>query len=116
MEVMSRLLRTAAAVLAGLALVAALPAPCACPPEPADAGHAGEHACCAPPFGVSAADHGCCDETLGHAQAVPSPAAADAVATSLAVQPSFAVPVPGPAVVRSAASAASPPIPLVLRI
>ena len=63
MRVMRRTLRTLAAVLAGLALVAALPAPCGCAPERSASKHADEHACCAPPLGVRAADHSCCDET-----------------------------------------------------
>ena len=59
---MSRTLRTLAAVVAGLALVAALPAPCPCAPK-VEAGHA-EHECCAPSTGVRSNDHGCC-ETVG---------------------------------------------------
>ena len=63
MKGMRRTLRTLAAVLAGLALVAALPAPCGCAPERSASKHADEHACCAPPAGVSAADRTCCDES-----------------------------------------------------
>jgi hypothetical protein len=53
------MVRSSAAALAGLALVAMLPAPCLCPEETA-APRSG-HECCAPPVGVSANDHGCCD-------------------------------------------------------
>ena len=56
MKTMRCTLRTLAAVLAGLALVAALPAPCGCAPQRTAPGHADEHACCAPRAGVSAAD------------------------------------------------------------
>jgi hypothetical protein len=48
---------TVAAVLAGLALAAMMPVPCACLPEPAASG---EHACCVPPLGYQMADTGCC--------------------------------------------------------
>lgn len=104
-----------AAVLAGLALVAALPAPCACPPE-TDASRAADHSCCAPPVGVSADDHGCCDEDASVTEAVPSPAGGDAALPALAVLPTTAVPASARALARSAVPAPSPPIPLVLRI
>jgi hypothetical protein len=74
MWVMSRSLRTLAAMLAGLALVAALPAPCRCGPERPASRHADEHECCVPPTGVRAVDHGCCDEGPAIADAAPSPA------------------------------------------
>ena len=112
---MSRSLRMAAAVLAGLALVAVLPAPCACPPE-TDASRAADHSCCAPPVGVSADDHGCCDEDASVTEAVPSPAVADAVLGPHAAQTVVPVPATARVPARSAAPAASPPIPLVLRI
>jgi len=57
MQGMGRARRTFAAVVAGLALVAMVPT-CPCLERTAPA--TGEHACCAPPTGVSAADHGCC--------------------------------------------------------
>ncbi len=101
MERMDRL-RTLAAVLAGLALVAVLPAPCACPPE-TDASRAADHSCCAPPVGVSADDHGCCDED-------------DAAVPSLAGLQTAAVPATARGFGRCAVPAPSPPIPLVLRI
>ena len=76
METMRHTLRRLAAVLAGLALVATLPAPCPCPEE--TAGPRSGHECCAPPTGVSSTDHGCCDQ---HGDAVtdlltPGPAPA----------------------------------------
>jgi len=113
---MTCVLRTLAAVLAGLALVAALPAPCGCAPERTPAGHAGEHACCAPPTGVSAAARGCCDEApnLGPAIA-PSPSAATPASVAVAVVraelPSGPTELTRPPIVP----AASPP-PTVLRI
>ena len=73
MKGMGRTIRTLAAVLAGLALVAALPAPCGCAPERSASRHADEHACCTPPAGVSAADRTCCDDSPAVADAVPSP-------------------------------------------
>jgi len=73
MKGMGRTIRTLAAVLAGLALVAALPAPCGCASERSASKHADEHACCASPVGVSAADRTCCDESPVIADAAPSP-------------------------------------------
>ena len=70
---MGRVLWRLAAVLANVALVAALPAPCGCAPQRAVSGHAAEHACCVPPTGVSAVDRGCCNENPETAPAVPSP-------------------------------------------
>jgi hypothetical protein len=65
MVTMGRAFRSLAAILAIGALVAMLPAPCPCPEE-STAPPRG-HECCAPPAGVSASAHGCCD-----AQAVAS--------------------------------------------
>jgi hypothetical protein len=72
---MRRTLRALAALLAGLALVAAMPAPCGCAPERSAPGHTDAHACCTPPTGVSAADPTCCDESpaVAVADATPSP-------------------------------------------
>jgi hypothetical protein len=56
---MGRVLQSLAAVVATVALVAMLPAPCPCPEEAA-APRSG-HECCAPPAGVRSNDHGCCD-------------------------------------------------------
>jgi hypothetical protein len=72
-------LRSFAAILAGLALVAMVPT-CPCSGKAVAAG--GEHACCAPPTGVRAADHGCCDShgrtesDLLTAGSLPAPAPA----------------------------------------
>jgi hypothetical protein len=81
---MGRTLRRLAAVLAGLALVAALPAPCGCAPERTASKHANEHECCAPPTGLSAADRTCCDESPAIADAAPSPAGPATVPVMLA--------------------------------
>jgi hypothetical protein len=78
------MLRRLAAVLAGLALVAALPAPCGCAPERTASRHANEHECCAPPTGLSAADRTCCDESPAIADAAPSPAGPATVPSMLA--------------------------------
>ena len=116
MEAVGRTLRTLAAVLAGLALVAVLPVPCDCLPERAAPGGDG-HECCAPPVGVSAADdEGCCDEAPALAEALPSPAApADAAPLALAT-----LPVTARSVLRAFARPAVPlapsPPPTVLRI
>jgi hypothetical protein len=82
---MTRATRTLAAVLAGLALVAALPGPCACGPGRMASRHADEHACCAPPVGVRVVDRGCCDEAPAIATAVPAPAGPAAGATAAVV-------------------------------
>ena len=116
MRLMRPVLRTLAAVLAGVALVAALPAPCGCAPERSASKHADEHACCAPPAGVSAADDGCCDESPELAAALVFPSAsADAAPPALA-----ALPVAVPSVLRTFARPAVPhassPPPAILRI
>jgi hypothetical protein len=116
MLMMRRRLRTLAAVLAGLALVAALPAPCGCAPQRSASHQAAEHACCAPPIGVSAADDGCCDESPGNAEAlVPPAASADAAPLALAT-----LPVAARSLLRAFAQAPVPlvpsPPPSVLRI
>jgi hypothetical protein len=46
----------ATALLASLALLAALPAPCFCLPDPVPA----DHGCCAPSAGFRPATEGCC--------------------------------------------------------
>lgn len=116
MEAMGGTLRTLAAVLAGVALVAALPAPCGCAPQRSASQHADEHDCCAPPAGVSAADDGCCDEAPDLAEALLSPAAsADAAPRAVATRPVAAPSVlqaPG----RPAVPLAPPPPPTILRI
>ncbi len=101
-------------MLAGLALVAALPAPCGCAPERSASKHADEHACCVPPAGVSAADRTCCDESPVVADAAPSPvgpATAPVLVATLRVEPS-ALLVPA----RPAVTPAFSPPPAVLRI
>lgn len=113
--VRTRTLRTLGAVLAGLALVAALPAPCGCAPAQTTSRHASEHDCCAPPTGVSAAARGCCDDAPAAAAAVSSPAGAAVarVATLPSGAEASSAP-PGPARL-SVFSALSPPL-TVLRI
>ena len=83
-----RALRSFATVAAGLALLAMVPT-CPCPERTAPASHG--HACCAPPTGVSATDHGCCD---GHDRAHsdllipgPLPAAAPAAVAVVRAEP-----------------------------
>jgi hypothetical protein len=115
MKAMRRTLRTLAAVLAGLALVASLPAPCGCAPQIRAPGHADEHACCAPPAGVSAADRTCCDESPAIADAAPSPAGPAAVPVMVAA---LRVEAPSALLVlaRPAVTPAFSPSPTVLRI
>jgi hypothetical protein len=75
MGAMGRPLRSLAAVVAGLALLAMRPAPCPCPGD-ASAPARG-HECCAPPTGVSASDHACCaGRTVEADVATPTPVAA----------------------------------------
>jgi hypothetical protein len=111
---MGRVLRSSAALVAGLALVAMLPAPCPCPEEAA-APRSG-HECCAPPAGVSASDHGCCDTGPGAAEGVTSATGGDAPVPSQAVEPIGSVRRAGRLVASATTPSASPPIPLVLRI
>jgi len=71
MDTMSRRRRTTvSALLASLALVAMLPAPCGCLPEPAAAA---EHACCVPSPGLRPANPGCCAAADVAADAVAAP-------------------------------------------
>ena len=116
MRAMGRTLRTLAAVLAGLALVAALPAPCGCATQRMASGHANEHTCCVPPTGVSAADQGCCNEAPDLAEALLSPAApADAAPLALGTL-HIAAPSALRAFARLAVPLAPSPPPTVLRI
>jgi hypothetical protein len=115
MKGMGRTIRTLAAVLAGLALVAALPAPCGCVPERSASKHAGELACCAPPTGVSAADRACCDESPVIADAAPSPVGPAPVPVTLAVL-RLEASSPLLALARPAVTPALSPPPTVLRI
>jgi hypothetical protein len=115
MKGMGRTIRALAAVLAGLALVAALPAPCGCAPERSASKHADEHACCVPPAGLSAADRTCCDESPAVADAAPSPvgpATAPVLVAALRAEAPSALLVPA----RPAVSPAFSPPPTVLRI
>jgi hypothetical protein len=103
-------------VLAGLALVAALPAPCGCAPQSTSTRAADEHACCAPPTGLRAVDHGCCAEAPATATAVSAPVVPDAVAQSRSVLLAPVTPcVPRLLPYRAATPAVSPP-PTVLRV
>jgi hypothetical protein len=113
MEAMHRL-RTLAAVLACVALVAALPAPCGCAPQ--EPGHPDAHACCVPPTGVSEADQGCCDEAPAALEAVPAPAGADPVVAVAAALPVPPAALGRPVATRSTAFLAPSPPPAVLRI
>jgi hypothetical protein len=73
---------TVAALLSGLALVATLPVPCACLPEPVKVE---DHGCCAPAAGWRSADPGCCTATAEPAPDTPAttPAAAPAVVQTI---------------------------------
>lgn len=116
MRVMRRWLRTLAAVVAGLALVAALPAPCGCAPQGPPSKHADEHACCVPPTGVRAVGHGCCDGTPVAAPAVSSPVGPDAVTPVAPVLLAAATPFAHRLVPRAAVRPACSPPPAILRI
>jgi len=74
---------TVAALLAGLALVATLPVPCTCLPEPAKVQ---DHGCCAPGPGFRTANLGCCTATAEPAPDTP----ATTPAVSPAIVPTFA--------------------------
>jgi hypothetical protein len=97
---------TVAAVLASLALVAALPAPCHCLPMPAAAA---EHTCCQPPSGYRVVEQGCCP-AAGLTQECQLPAPPPAATPALAVVVSLALPAV-PAAERSLASPAPAPSP-----
>jgi hypothetical protein len=109
MEMMSRRRRTTvSAILASLALLTTLPAPCGCLPEPVTAA---EHGCCAP-AGVRAADPGCCAAAKVAADAVTAPSVAPAVAPTFAVL-AWVTPPAVPVLDRAPASpaaAVSPPL------
>jgi hypothetical protein len=77
-----------AAVVAGLALLAALPAPCACPSRPLEL----EHGCCAPPEGWSAdVAVGCCPsaDARDEVRAAVPEGAAPATAAAALVSPAW---------------------------
>jgi hypothetical protein len=113
MKGMPPVLRTLAAVLAVAALVAALPAPCGCAPEPT---RESGHACCASRAGVSLDDHACCDDA-GHLDEAVPPSATPLVGATEEAGPAFSAPAPAarPPARRAVPAAPSPP-PAVLRI
>ena len=65
--------RSAAALLAILALLAGMPAICLCPPAPGATDAEAAHGCCAPPLGVQQVQncHGCCGGQAAITEAVP---------------------------------------------
>jgi hypothetical protein len=73
---------TVAALLSGLALVATLPVPCACLPEPAKVR---DHGCCAPAAGWRTAVPDCC--TAAADPAPDTPATTPAVAPAVVPEP-----------------------------
>jgi hypothetical protein len=84
MDAMSRRrVTTVTAWVSSLALLATLPAPCACLPAPVAAA---QHACCAPPAGIRPADPGCCSAPV----VAPDPVTASSVAKA-AVAPVLVV-------------------------
>jgi len=83
MDTMSRRRRTTvSALLASLALLATLPAPCGCLPEPVATA---EHSCCAPPAGLRPADPGCCATADVTPDTVAAPSVTPAVAAAFVV-------------------------------
>jgi len=102
---------TVAALLSSFALVATLPVPCACLPEPVVAS---EHGCCSTPAGLRPADLGCCTAAAEPAPDTPAtaPATTPAVAPVLVVVVS-AMPAAVPAHERATSSSeplVSPPL------
>jgi hypothetical protein len=116
MDSMSRTQRTAAALIAGAALVAALPAPCGCAPTRIASGHAQGHDCCAPPTGVSAADQGCCDKAPSSAETVASTVGPDAVAPVATLLRAVPAPPAHRVLAHPSAPPAPSPPPTVLRV
>jgi hypothetical protein len=108
MDGMSRTRTTVTALLAGLALLATLPAPCGCLPEPAVA----EHSCCAPPPGLRASGDGCCvAPDPGPEAPAAKPAAPAALPVLAAAEGATSVAVPVRAAHAEAPHAAhSPPL------
>lgn len=110
---MRRLLRSFAAFLGLVALAAALPVPCPCPEAPASPPNG--HECCAPPAGVRASGHGCCDARSVDAEAVTSGAPAVASPSAVVLPAASAVVRLAPVVRSSVVLAPSPP-PSILRL
>jgi len=108
MDGMSRTRTTVTALLAGLALLATLPAPCGCLPEPVVAAHS----CCAPPPGLRPADGSCCvAPDLAPQTAAAKPAAALALPALAAAHGMTSVAVPVRLALTEAPQAAlSPPL------
>jgi hypothetical protein len=108
MDGMSRTRTTVTALLAGLALLATLPAPCGCLPEPVVAAHS----CCAPPPGLRPADGSCCvAPDLAPETAAAKPAAALALPALAAAHGMTSVAVPVRLALTEAPQAAlSPPL------
>ncbi len=81
-EMSRRVPVTLAALVSGLALVATLPVPCPCLPEPVKVE---DHGCCAPAAGWRTANLGCCTATAEPAPETPAttPATAPAVVPAL---------------------------------
>ena len=97
-------------LVASLALLATLPAPCACLPEPVAAA---EHACCAPPAGIRPAEPGCCAAPASRPTPRPPPSVAQAAVAPALVVVAWVAPLAAPVHDRGQASpgpAASPPL------
>ncbi len=107
--------RSLAAALTALALAATPCAPCPCAPR-AVAREAGAHDCCAPPPGVRAADHACCDTVAPASELAAGSTSLDALPEPSAwLGPIRLAPRPARPSRVAALPATSPP-PLVLRI
>lgn len=108
---MSRRRRTTfSALVASLALLATLPAPCGCLPEPVSAA---EHACCTPPAGLRTADPGCCTAPDVAPDSATASSVAKAALTPALVVVAWVAPLVTPAHDRGLAlpgPAASPPL------
>jgi hypothetical protein len=110
MEEMSRRRHSPVTLLvASFALLATLPAPCVCLPDPVAAA---QHACCEPPAGVRPAVPACCAAADVAPDATTAPSVTPAVAPALVVvawgtPPAVSVPDRGQA---SPTPAVSPPL------
>jgi hypothetical protein len=99
-----RRLTTVTALLTSLAVLAALPAPCVCLPDPAPA----DHGCCAPAAGYRPVADGCC---VAPAPPPETPAAKTESPGVAADLPATAL-VPGDVTLVRDARAATPVVPL----